>query len=103
MKIDVKQAVRAAYAFVNDIYAEQNQPLNNLRLEEVEQSDDSHYWLITLGFDRPVEGATGAYAGLSASVGVPQVVRDYKILKVDAETGEVESMKIRETNASIRR
>ena len=101
MKIDVKQAVRTATAFVRDIYAEQVQPVNNLRLEEVELSDDGRLWLVTLGFDRPIEQATGAYADISAALAFPQTVRDYKIIKVDADTGNVQSMIIRETNASL--
>ena len=53
-------------------------------VEEVEQLDG--HWLITLGYDAP--GIVSAFGGKEN--------RDYKTFKVDRETGEVVSMKIRE-------
>jgi hypothetical protein len=56
----------------------------DLRLEEVELSDDGSQWFITLGYSTSVDG-----------LGI-RSVRDYKIFTIDAITGEVKSMKIRE-------
>ncbi len=55
----------------------------DLRLEEVELSDDCSQWFITLGYSTSEDG-----------LGI-RSVRDYKIFTIDAVTGEVKSMKIR--------
>ncbi len=51
----------------------------DISIEEIELSSDEKYWLITLGHPR--------------TFFVP--AKDYKKIKVDAETGEVISMKMR--------
>ncbi len=79
--ISVKEAAEKAGEYFTDLYHDQ---FANVLLEEVERSDG--YWLITLGYDRPPA--------------LPQFVRKgpraFKVFKVDGETGEVISMKIRE-------
>jgi len=58
-----------------------------VQLEEVELSGDKSHWLITL-----------SYEGISASVASSMLVGKsvlYKIFKLDAEHGEMISMKIR--------
>jgi hypothetical protein len=91
-KIDVKTAVTAANSYLQDIKDLMKIQLESLRLEEVELSEDQHEWLITLGFDIPIRtnSLTNLMAGTSS---VYQ--REYKLFKVDSETGEVKSMKIR--------
>lgn len=55
---------------------------SEIEVEEVELSDDEEYWLITLSFVRAMV--------------VYNDDRIYKILKINSETGNVKSMKIRQ-------
>lgn len=83
--IGVKEAVAAARRFAADVYGEKL----GLTLEEVEPSSDERYWLITLGF----VDTSNPFAGIA---GRPD--RNYKVFKINAESGAVISMKIRETH-----
>jgi hypothetical protein len=96
--IDVKKAVRIAIAYFLELYP--GYADSNVMLEEVEQSEDGLYWLITMGFDtkdkeRPktIFDAT-SYAKLMGQQ-QPTFTRHYKVLKVDMKTGKIISMKIR--------
>jgi len=51
----------------------------DISIEEIELSSDEMYWLITLGHPRSFFGPA----------------KEYKVIKVDAETAEVLSMKMR--------
>jgi hypothetical protein len=74
--IDVKTAVRTAAEYVREF--EEFIPPRELRLEETEL-DDYGNWLITLSFlENPVTGH-----------------RSYKVSRIDRESGEVVSMKVR--------
>jgi len=55
---------------------------SDVRIEEVELSDDERFWLITLSFSPPDHPFS--------------MQREYKLFKVDASSGEVKSMKIRQ-------
>ncbi|MEM9538620.1 MAG: hypothetical protein AAGA60_03815 [Cyanobacteria bacterium P01_E01_bin.42] len=95
--IDVRDAVAAATKYFQEV-RERIGNLKDLRLEEIELSDDEKFWLITLGFEIVPQNSP-----------IPDIVRDplfpkierkesereYKIFKIDAKTGEVKSMKIR--------
>jgi hypothetical protein len=88
--IDVKQAAQSASNFINGLYS--NETISDVRLEEVELSEDGKYWLITLSFPLP------------ASLGVVYLGgggRQYKLFKIDADTGEVLSMKIRDVSNAV--
>lgn len=88
--IDVKQAVAGAIAFVKRVYSK----LDGLRLEEVEMSSDDRYWLVTLGFFEPAPESP--MKKLLRPLPVPdEMERVYKIIKVDAKSGDAISMKIR--------
>jgi hypothetical protein len=91
-KIDVKAAVTAANSYLQDMKDLMGVKLENLRLEEVELSEDEREWFITLGFETPVRPTTLGNLTLGSSV---LYQREYKLLKVNSETGEVKSMKIR--------
>jgi hypothetical protein len=82
--IDVKQAVRSVIIYFNDLQniLSLSHSIRDLRLEEVELVESQ--WLITLGYSIPKD-----------DLGM-QLVREYKIFMVDAETGDVTAMKIRE-------
>ena len=89
--IGVKEAVNKAIDFVQDLYGDTAAALS---LEEVELTDDGRYWLITVGFVRPqLDNPLRVFAGGAA--------RAYKVIKVDAQTGEPLSMKIRETEVAL--
>jgi hypothetical protein len=75
--INVKQAVGAAIAYVND-FADLL-PVREVRLEETEFVEDEDIWLITLSFvDNPMTGS-----------------RSYKVFVIDALNGQIKSMKAR--------
>jgi hypothetical protein len=90
--LTVKEAAQAAQDWARDLYPKS--ALKHLRLEEVELSGDERYWNITLGWVEPAvrENPLGAALNSGARV-LPRV---YKTLVVDAESGAVKSMKIRE-------
>ena len=79
--ISVKEAAEKAAEYFTDLYHDQ---FTNVLLEEAERK--GRYWLITLGYDRPSNLPQFARKGSRA----------FKFFKVDGETGEVISMKIRE-------
>lgn len=79
--VTVKAAVKSAIEYLQFVQNELGGELQDVRLEEVELSEDKSYWLITLGY----QPGTG-------------IVRDreYKIFKVNATDSLVMSMKIRQ-------
>ena len=79
--ITVKDAAKKAVEYFSEIYGNQ---FGNVLIEEVEQSDD--YWHITLGYDLP--SVIAQFGG--------KAPRGFKTFKIDAKTGLVVSMKIRE-------
>jgi len=93
--IDVKAAVQAASRYFQSIQGLVgiDNPPENLQLEEVEISEDRNFWLITLGFERLVRGEKHPLVSVEPP---PKYERAYKLFRVNAETGEVEAMKIRE-------
>jgi len=82
--IDVKLATEKAKDHLKTFFPD----AQKVQLEEVELTGDRAYWMITL-----------SYEGVSTSVASSLLVGKsliYKIFKLDAETGDVISMKIRE-------
>jgi hypothetical protein len=93
-KINVVEAVTAANGYLQDVKDMMKIQFESLRLEEVELSEDQREWLITLGFDIPIK--SNSMNSLTSMMGTNSVYqREYKLFKVDSETGEVKSMKIR--------
>lgn len=90
--LSVKEAVEAAENWVRELYPKKE--LQHLRLEEVELSSDDRYWRITLGWVEPAVRENTLAAALTKDV--QRLPRVYKTLEVNAETGRVKSMKIRE-------
>lgn len=82
--IDLKKAIEIALTHIKEIYPN----VSNFEVEEVEISDDDSHWAITLSM--PDERVKGALA-LSLT-GYP---KKYKSLNIDAKTGRVKAMKIR--------
>ena len=78
--MDVKEAVKRACDYLVGL----NESVTLTELEEVEKTEDGGYWLITLSY-------------LPRGQLPFSEKRKYKIFKVNAESGEVLSMKIRQT------
>ncbi|MDX1522153.1 MAG: hypothetical protein R3264_11035 [Anaerolineae bacterium] len=96
--IDVKEAVKVAFKEIGNLYT--TDELTDLTLEEVELSEDEQYWLITLGFTQtlslPIEAQRQtSFFDANPLVQEISTMRVYKTLKIDANTGEFQSMKIR--------
>ena len=90
--MSVKDAVKVAIDYVQDLYADSN--LRNLLLEEVEFSEVTNQWLVTVGFSLPEtnEESTSLIMPSKRSLALS---RRYKVVKIDATTGKPVSMKIR--------
>ncbi|HZL36921.1 MAG TPA: hypothetical protein VFC78_16490 [Tepidisphaeraceae bacterium] len=84
--ITVKDAAKIALGYVTDLIGSENvlEPL----IEEVDQSDDGQYWLVTVGFDRPL--GTGA-----RQFRLRSERRDYKQVRIQMADGQVRSMRMR--------
>ena len=87
--IDVKTAVARAVEYISELLPKGT--VRNLRLEEVERTDDDRHWLVTLGYSAPKDEGE---ADLNAILGSPSE-REYKQFEIDAQTGEVSAMRIR--------
>jgi hypothetical protein len=91
-RIDVREAIVRARSSLKDVF--EDRLLDRLLLEEVELSDDESKWIITFGFDEAIPPERRSpFAPIAASIG--NYVRVYKVITVDAFTGEVKSIKIR--------
>jgi len=82
--IDVNKAAEKARSHLVSFFPE----AERVQLEEVELTDDKTHWFITLSYE-------GVSNSVASSLLVGKSVR-YKIFKLDAESGEVLSMKIRD-------
>ncbi|HKP76251.1 MAG TPA: hypothetical protein VJT67_12055 [Longimicrobiaceae bacterium] len=89
--VDVKQAVKSAESYARELFGDQE--LSHLRLEEVEFSELEALWKVTLGWVEPAVAKPGLVFSNGSIQRLPRV---YKVFEVDAETGKVRSMKIRD-------
>ncbi len=99
MIVDVRSAAITAKNYFQSLQDLVEDEYQNLRLEEVELSENKNHWLITLGFDIPNKNSINPVLkklNIDAIQSYPNYQRQYKIFKINTETGEVESMKIRE-------
>ena len=81
--VNVQQAVSTAILYFQSLF---QQPTIDLAVEEVEKTENDRYWLVTLGYALQRSGFSPMAAGAN---------RSYKAVKIDAQTGEPVSMKIR--------
>ena len=84
--INVKQAAEKAAEYFRDLYGDR---FTNVLLEEAERklgTGGRRLWVITLGYDQPSSLPQFGRKG----------PRQFKVFEVNAKTGEVGSMKIRE-------
>jgi len=97
--VEIKEAVKAAIEHITVLYGAPR----SLQLEEVYLSEDDRYWLVTLSFLAEADEEeifTGPYGMIAeinkaAKGGIKRLVRKYKTVEVDADSGKVRSMKIR--------
>lgn len=101
--IDARKAVEAAVEYFNSLANLSDAALSpDLTLEEVELGEigmEDRSWLITLGYNVKLPGAKGETAELLGPImglGKSAQKRRFKIFKINAETGDVLSMKMRE-------
>ena len=87
--MNVKDAARAAAAYVADLFAEED--IQHIGLEEVTFDDERDMWNVTIGFVRDLDRLTGL-----AAVGSPIVPRwrqrTFKIVSIDNGTGKILSL-----------
>ena len=91
-RVPVKVAVAAAIAYIKELY--EGISLRDLLLEEIEYSDASDKWLVTIGFSPP------EIKDVPTSVILPSNTRQelsrlFKTVIIDAVSGKPDSMKIR--------
>ncbi|MBD2757837.1 hypothetical protein [Spirosoma validum] len=95
--IGVKEVAKQGADFLKNLYED----ASDMLVEEVEMDDQQQYWFITFSYlykkKRDERISTPLNATLeSLSTLYPSRERNYKTLKIDAKTGAVLSMKIRE-------
>jgi hypothetical protein len=90
--VDLKDAVTNAVAFARSVL--ERDRVKDLLVEEVERSTKAgrDIWLITLSLPKTGNELRALFSPLNNR----QTDREYKTFAVDAETGEVLSMKIRD-------
>lgn len=88
--LNVKQAITAAIGALSEMLGDK---IVDVRLEEVEyvDSEKQPVWEVTLSFRRTDAASTPAEAVARLSGG-----RDYKTIRLDANSGNFMSMKIRQ-------
>ena len=87
--MNVKEAAKIAKEYVSDLFADED--IVNVGLEEIQRDQGGGFWIVTVGFSRPWD-----YGGLAAiTYGRKGLRRSYKVLRIHAETGNVESVKDR--------
>ena len=91
--LDVKEAVKNATEFVQTVL--EKEKFDRITLEEVELSEDSHFWYITLGLGKIIVG--NAFETIMAG-GTGNLSVKYKMFTIDRETGQVIAMKIRKND-----
>ena len=87
--MELKEAVKKAKEYISDIFSEEN--VKNIGLEEIEFDERNNLWKITIGFHRPWQERENLLSSFEK-----KLFRDYKVVTVDNETGEVKSVKNRE-------
>lgn len=98
--IPIKEAAQQAAEFCQQLFPD----AQDILLEEVERDEDDKFWLITISYlaaagkraGTVVSGTMETALGTTMEQLFPRFERRYKNLRVDAHTGEVVSMKIRE-------
>ncbi len=103
--IDVKQAVKKAREVIKELY--QDQEISNIGLEEVTLDEEHNEWLVTIGYDyfrKKIHAEfsrvmqTQMLNPLKVDEKLGEQTREYKILRLNADDGHFNGMKIRQFN-----
>ena len=89
--MNVKEAVKEAIGYVEDVF--ETEYLENIGLEEVVLNEALDAWEVTIGFSRPWDHPK---AGLITGLQSQNPKRQYKVIRIENESGKVRSIKIRE-------
>ncbi len=87
--MDVKEAVQTAKEYLADLFVDED--LSDIGLEEVRYDYDDDKWHVTVGFSRPWDRKHP----IAAIRGEPNPRRSYKVICINDESGNVESLKDR--------
>lgn len=92
--LNIKEVVKNGVAFLTNLYED----AGTILVEEVEMDENQQYWFITLSYKLTDKGSEVAEPATLQSLAFLYLSKDrnYKTLKIDAKTGAVLSMKIRE-------
>jgi hypothetical protein len=90
--MDVDEAVALAKKRILQLFAEEK--ITDIGLEEVEYDEPGHTWKVTIGFSRPWDKPENTFAAIAQQVTYKK--RSYKVVRIDAHTDEVKSIKNRE-------
>ena len=93
--MDVKQAVQTAKEHIAQLFSDE--PISNIGLEEVEFNETVSVWEITIGFSRSWDRPGGSFISDLARLESP---RTYKTIRIQDESGRVESVKHRDVTGS---
>ena len=91
----VKEAVERAKVHIQDLFGDEG--VHNVGLEEVEFDDASKTWIVTIGFSRPWDEPANSLVSIARQMALPS--RSYKVVRIDDRTGEVQSVRNRETKS----
>lgn len=100
--IDVKEAVKTARQYANELYEDED--IKHLGLEEVVFDESKKEWQITLGYDsyrvKTIEQTPNsiqvAVGSLFATGNIEkETLREYKTFRISAEDGKFKGMLIR--------
>jgi hypothetical protein len=96
-------AVNAALTYARQLIP--HDPDNEIELEEIERSMDGKFWLVTVGYwqpkpksllDKKLELEAAKSRGIFLRVPSAEVIKVYKVVKIDSQTNRAVSMKLRE-------
>ena len=94
-QVTAKEAVKLALEYVRDLYANSGSQIVDLCLEEIQPSEDGEWWNITVGFYRASDPDITAAAYVVTTPSSAKF-RQYKIVPVHRQTGEIRGISIRE-------
>lgn len=92
--MDAKEAIKAAKAYVQDIFKDEG--VINIGLEEISFDEHTKAWDVTIGFSRRWDNQNSTFTS-SAGLAPPNYRRTYKIVEVSNENGEVLAVRNRPT------
>lgn len=89
----LRDAVELAKRYLEEV---SDEPLTNLRMEEVERDKKDAVWRITLGYDTAKPATPEPQNSFSALLREKNVRRIYRVIGMEESTGEFLSVKLRD-------